>query len=607
MAVLEDPHQRAERRGQRQEVARERLDRQQHAAGEQEQQHEGDRGHQPEDERKPFGHGVDAVAVDLRHPAHLDGPPGRSGDVVQPCELGVVRRGEQRRRAADGQKGAALGQPGRPGRWPHPISAREGAPGRGHGRHVGHARERGGVAVEIPGIQAGGIGDDDGHRRRGIVGEVVAQPVTDLVRRRRARQHPVVREPPLHREERQPEQQEQADDGQADRRPAAHHELARPIPEQLLDGLWRRLGSPQHPPQEPTHIERVQPVAQQHDRGGGDHDRGGGDEGDRGHPGVGERLEEVHREGHRRRHRQRHGDRGEQHRAAGGGHRPDQRLVAVVALGQFVAVAADDEQRVVDCQRQAQGGAEVEGEDRHLGGEGDQAQHRHRADDGKRAQRHRQRGGQQPTEHPDQHHEAQRQRDHLHHQQVVLVLLVDLGVLHGRAAGADGHPVAVVDELVRQGLRVVLDEVFAAFEVDHDEARLAVAAHEIGWGRAGPRRGHVVDQRGPLELVDEVGAHRAGLFAVGAAGGRHQDQHLLTALPELVGQHGDGAGGLRVRILEAAGRQALGDGNAEDGRGDENQHPDRDDPARRRDSDSGDFLQHCEPFRCRCPVALAAG
>ena len=43
MAVLEDPHHRAERGGQRKDVEHQRFQRQHDAAGQQEQQHEHDR------------------------------------------------------------------------------------------------------------------------------------------------------------------------------------------------------------------------------------------------------------------------------------------------------------------------------------------------------------------------------------------------------------------------------------------------------------------------------------------------------------------------------------------------------------------------------------
>ena len=45
-------------------------------------------------------------------------------------------------------------------------------------------------------------------------------------------------------------------------------------------------------------------------------------------------------------------------------------------------------------------------------------------------------------------------------------------------------------------------------------------------------------------------------------------------------------------ILETAGSQALGDGDAEDRSGDEDQDPDRDDSSWRRDGQPSDPLQH---------------
>ena len=95
-------------------------------------------------------------------------------------------------------------------------------------------------------------------------------------------------------------------------------------------------------------------------------------------PGVGERLQEVHREKHHRDHRQRDRHRREQHGPPRGRHGADQRAVAVGAVGEFVAVPADDQQRVVDGQRQAHRDGQVQREDRHVGDQRDSPQHRHR-------------------------------------------------------------------------------------------------------------------------------------------------------------------------------------------------------------------------------------
>ena len=53
-----------------------------------------------------------------------------------------------------------------------------------------------GVAVEVGGRDAGGVGNDDGDVARRVDGEVVAQLVTDLARRQGLRQHAVVGEAP---------------------------------------------------------------------------------------------------------------------------------------------------------------------------------------------------------------------------------------------------------------------------------------------------------------------------------------------------------------------------------------------------------------------------
>ena len=114
--------------------------------------------------------------------------------------------------------------------------------GSGHRRHVGHLRQRRGVAVEFGGGDPGGVGNDDGDVRRGVDGEVVAQLVTDLARRQRLRQHAVVGEAPLDAEERRAEQQQQRDDREADRNRPAHNEFRGAVPERLLDRLAHRLG-----------------------------------------------------------------------------------------------------------------------------------------------------------------------------------------------------------------------------------------------------------------------------------------------------------------------------------------------------------------------------
>src|SRR5690606_8820276 len=102
---------------------------------------------------------------------------------------------------------------------------------------------------------------------------------------------------------------------------------------------------------------------QRHGRGRGDAHHG--EEGDAGD-------EQAHQ-------RDDHGEAGEDDGAAGGGQGLADRLVHVVALGELVAVAGEDEQGVVDADGEAEHGAQRGGDrgDVHPGGQRDQRQHRH--------------------------------------------------------------------------------------------------------------------------------------------------------------------------------------------------------------------------------------
>ena len=154
----------------------------------------------------------------------------------------------------------------------------------------------------------------------------------------------------------------------------------------MLDGDGLRVGAAENAAGESADVEGIEAVAEQHEGGGCHHDRRGGGEGHGRDAGVGERLEKVHGEKDQYGHRQRDGRGGEHHGAARGHHHPGEGLLAARALGQLVAEPADHQQRVVDGQRQTHGGGEVEREDRHVGGEGDEsqdgegAQDRHDAD-----------------------------------------------------------------------------------------------------------------------------------------------------------------------------------------------------------------------------------
>ena len=147
----------------------------------------------------------------------------------------------------------------------------------------------------------------------------------------------------------------------------------------------------------------------------------------------------------------------------------------------------------------------------------------------------RQRSRQQAAEHPDQHDEAQRDRERFHHQQVALRLVGDLDVDHRDAARPDGDTAAVVRHLVGQFLGVLLLVGFVADDARDDQSCGAVLADQVGGGRwrCGPRRADVRDVWRPAQLVDDVDACRCGGSAVDAVWGGDDDEQLHVALTKL--------------------------------------------------------------------------
>ena len=292
----------------------------------------------------------------------------------------------------------------------------------------------------------------------------------------------------------------------------AHHELGRAVKEHLLDRASDRLRPSQQPTAQSAHVQRVQSVPEQHDRRRRHHDRGNSRERHHSDAGVGERLQEVHREQHHRHHRQRDRHRREQHRPPGRGHRANQRLVPIHAVGEFVTEPADDQQRVVDRHRQTQCDSEVQRVDRHVGCVCDRAQHRHRTQDREPTHGQWQHRGHEAAEHPDEHHEAQRDRDGFHKQQIFFALAVDLDVGHRVATRAHGEPVAVVHQPIGQLLGVLLRAALTAGDAGDDQPGLAVLADQCRRGRRrrGPRRVDVGDIGRRLELARRGRRRRRG-------------------------------------------------------------------------------------------------
>ena len=95
--VLKHPHHRAEGRTKRKHIQHQRLQRDHHATGEQEQHREHDHRDKSEHHRQPRRDGLDAVAVDLRGAGEQHFAPAGTVDCVQAVELSI---GGLRRTAA---------------------------------------------------------------------------------------------------------------------------------------------------------------------------------------------------------------------------------------------------------------------------------------------------------------------------------------------------------------------------------------------------------------------------------------------------------------------------------------------------------------------------
>ncbi len=118
----------------------------------------------------------------------------------------------------------------------------------------------------------------------------------------RGRQHAVVGEAPFDAQERQTKEHQEGDACQSDRHGTADDKPRPAVPELLLEGLRDGLGPAQQAANEPTDVERIQPVAEQDQRGGRDNHGGEGGERNDGDTRVSEGLQEMHREQHHDRH-----------------------------------------------------------------------------------------------------------------------------------------------------------------------------------------------------------------------------------------------------------------------------------------------------------------
>jgi hypothetical protein len=155
-----------------------------------------------------------------------------------------------------------------------------------------------------------------------------------------------------------------------------------------------------------------------------------------------------------------------------------------------------------------------------------------------------------------------------------------------------------VYELVGQRLGVLLGAVLAAGDAGEDQPGLAILTGKRLRGRwwRGPRRTDLRHMRRRPQLGNDVDAGGASGGAVRAHIGGDSDEQLHVAPVELVGQQLPSLPRLRRRIVEAPGREVLGDGEAEHRCGDHDKQCYRDDAPRRGDGQRSDSTQHVRRF-----------
>jgi hypothetical protein len=95
-----------------------------------------------------------------------------------------------------------------------------------------------------------------------------------------------------------------------------------------------------------------------------------------------------------------------------------------------------------------------------------------------------------------------------------------------------------------------------------------------------------------LQLRGDIGSDGARRRPLRAVARCHADDQLHIALAKLVDQQFGCLRRLRRRVLEATGRQVLGDRDAEDATGHHHKDRDRNDAPRRGNCQQCDSLQH---------------
>ena len=358
---------------------------------------------------------------------------------------------------------------------------------------------------------------------------------------------------------RQRDQHQHGEHRDRDERRAAHDLPGEPSPERRGGGRLA-VARPRQPAGVHAPAEHGQQCGQHHDRGG-HRDEHHAD------PGVGERAQEVQRED------QQHGERGHDRRAAehdrapGRLHAAHDRLRRLLPAPELLPEAADHQQRVVDGQRQAKRGGQVDRVDRHAGHRAEHVQLGERAEDRDHPDRQGQQRGHDAAEREHQQHQDDRHGDHLGAAQALADLCGDV-VADRRAAADRDVDLPAVRSQARQHRRA---EIAVALGAAQDERVLAVLRPQAGIARL-PVGHHVRHARHRRKTARRRGARCSRGRAVNRPGlGVDEQDDTDGATETLVGQRLRGCR-LGARVLEAAGLQLAERAEPEHAEPDHDQH-----------------------------------
>jgi len=401
VAVLEDPHHGAEGGAEAEHVEDDRLDRDEDAAGHQEEQHEGRHGDDAErqrDKSEDRSLGVDELRRRPRHQrrhARVQRPElgdelftgwGHRLGVADHVQIGPVAVGEPLcLRAGLGHLGA-VGE--RPRAGVHLVD-------------LGQCRDS---RRQLGGLLRRCLRQYDREGARGAVVELGAQAVTDDAGRAVGRQVTVVGEAEGDPEERRRKEDEQHHDREAGQDGSAHDRVRQGVPEAAIGGAVAPLapdGEPVHPRSEDGEQRREGEDGRR--RGDGDHRDAC----------VGEGAQEVEREDQQRGQRDGHRYRAEDDGASGRLYRPCHGGLRVHTTTELFAEPRDDEEAVVDGRAEPECGGQVDGEDRNVGRQRHQVQRQERPEDRHRVRREREHRGDRTAEDHQEQHQRDRDRNRL--------------------------------------------------------------------------------------------------------------------------------------------------------------------------------------------------